>query len=46
MSNAKKILITGISGLIGQIVYQDLKNDFDITGLSRRELKGIKYFFV
>tara|TARA_B100001750_G_C15507204_1_gene601230 strand:+ start:957 stop:1730 length:774 start_codon:yes stop_codon:yes gene_type:complete len=44
MSNAKKILITGISGLIGQIAYQDLKNDFDITGLSRRELKGIKYF--
>jgi nucleoside-diphosphate-sugar epimerase len=31
---AQKVLITGITGLIGGIVYDNLKNDYEVSGLS------------
>jgi len=40
----KRILITGMSGLIGQIVYNNLKNnsDYHLTALNRSKLKDVK----
>ena len=41
----KRILITGMSGLIGQIVYNNLKNNsgYHLTALNRSKLKDVKY---
>ena len=39
-----KVLITGITGLIGGIAFEDLKNDHEITGLARRPMEGIRHF--
>lgn len=44
MSSRKRVLITGITGLIGQIVYDDLKRDYEITGLARRPFPGVRHF--
>jgi len=40
----KRILITGMSGLIGQLVYNNLKNnsDYQLTALNRSKLKDVK----
>lgn len=40
----RKVLITGITGLIGGIVYNDLKDDYEITGLARRPMEGVRHF--
>ena len=39
----KKILVTGMSGLIGQLVYNDLKNNpnYQLTALNRSKLKEV-----
>jgi len=41
---AQKVLITGITGLIGGIVHNDLKNDYEVSGLSRRKIDGLRSF--
>ncbi len=38
----KKILIAGITGLIGKKLYRELKNQFDIYGLVRNKEKALK----
>lgn len=38
----KKILIAGITGLIGKKLYHELKNQFDIYGLVRNKEKALK----
>jgi len=40
----KRILITGMSGLIGQLVYNHLKNNskYELTGLNRTNLPKVK----
>lgn len=40
----KKILIAGITGLIGKKLYHELKNQFDIYGLVRNKEKALKNF--
>jgi len=44
MPRHKKVLITGVTGLIGGIVLNDLKDEYEITGLARRPMEGIKHF--
>ncbi len=44
MPAKKRVLITGITGLIGQIVYNDLKRDHEISGLARRPMEGVRHF--
>ena len=44
MKKFENILITGITGLIGGIVFNDLKKDYQITGLSRRKMDAVKHF--
>jgi len=44
MPAKKRVLITGITGLIGQIVYNDLKRDYEISGLARRPMEGVRHF--
>jgi nucleoside-diphosphate-sugar epimerase len=43
----QKVLITGITGLIGGIVYDNLKNDYEVSGLSRRKMErtGLRSFY-
>ena len=41
---AQRVLITGISGLIGGILYKDLKDEYEVTGLSRRRMDGSRSF--
>jgi len=43
----QKVLITGITGLIGGIVYDNLKNDYEVCGLSRRKMErtGLRSFY-
>jgi len=44
---AQRVLITGITGLIGGIVYDSLKNDCEVSGLSRRKMEraGLRSFY-
>ena len=44
MAYHKKVLITGVTGLIGGIVFNDLKNDYELTGLARRPMEGLCHF--
>ena len=37
----KKILITGMSGLIGQVVASRLKSTYELSALNRRFVEGI-----
>ena len=43
MSARPKVLVTGASGLIGQLVITRLGDRYDFSGLSRRPLTGIPY---
>lgn len=43
MSAKPKVLVTGASGLIGQLVITRLGDRYDFSGLSRRPLEGIPY---
>ncbi len=38
----KKILVTGMSGLIGGIVHKQLKDDYELTALNRRPVEGVR----
>ena len=40
----EKILITGMSGLIGQVVANRLKSTYDLSALNRRLIKGVKCY--
>lgn len=44
MANLRKVLITGVTGLIGDVIYRDLREDYEITGLARRPFEGVKHF--
>ena len=44
MQQHNKVLITGVTGLIGQIVLNELKGDYDLTGLARRSMEDIRHF--
>lgn len=44
MADYKRVLITGVTGLIGGIVLDDLKEDYEITGLARRPMEGVRHF--
>ncbi|MEM7532150.1 MAG: NAD(P)-dependent oxidoreductase [Chloroflexota bacterium] len=37
----KKVLITGLSGLIGGAAYKELADTYDVSGLNRSEVAGI-----
>lgn len=43
MSTKPKVLVTGASGLIGQLVINRLGDRYEFSGLSRRPLDGIPY---
>ncbi|MEQ1768937.1 MAG: NAD(P)-dependent oxidoreductase [Devosia sp.] len=43
MSARPKVLVTGASGLIGQLVISRLGDRYEFSGLSRRPLNGISY---
>ena len=43
MSAKPKVLVTGASGLIGQLVIDRLSDRYDFSGLSRRPLSGVPY---
>lgn len=43
MTAKPKVLVTGASGLIGQLVINRLRDRYDFSGLSRRPLEGIPY---
>lgn len=43
MTVKPKVLVTGASGLIGQLVINRLGDRYDFSGLSRRPLDGIPY---
>lgn len=43
MSPEPKVLVTGASGLIGQLVITSLSDRYTFSGLSRRPLEGIPY---
>ena len=38
---AKRILVTGVSGLIGGLVGRDLARDYDVRALNRRPVEGM-----
>jgi len=40
----KRVLITGITGLIGGVLSSDLSRDYEVTGLARREMTGLRSF--
>ena len=44
MKKFENILITGITGLIGKIVFNDLKKDYPITGLSLEKMDTVNHF--
>lgn len=44
MAHHNKVLITGVTGLIGGIVFNDLKDDYELTGLARRPMEGLRHF--
>jgi nucleoside-diphosphate-sugar epimerase len=43
MADKPKVLITGASGLIGQLVLRDLSDRYSFSGLSRRPVAGIPH---
>src|SRR3569833_507786 len=43
MADRPKVLITGVSGLIGGLVLRDLSDKYEFSGLSRRPAAGIKH---
>lgn len=43
MANRPKVLITGVSGLIGGLVLRDLSDKYEFSGLSRRPVWGIPH---
>ena len=43
MANRPKVLITGVSGLIGGLVLRDLSEKYEFSGLSRRPVAGIPH---
>jgi nucleoside-diphosphate-sugar epimerase len=43
MANRPKVLITGVSGLIGGLVLRDLSGKYEFSGLSRRPVPGIAH---
>jgi nucleoside-diphosphate-sugar epimerase len=44
MAGVKRVLITGITGLIGGVILSDLRRDHEVTGLARRPMEGIPHF--
>lgn len=40
---ARNVLVTGMSGLIGQIAVRELGNKYSLTGLGRREFSGTNW---
>jgi nucleoside-diphosphate-sugar epimerase len=42
LADKKKVLITGASGLVGGLVIEHLGDKYDISGLARRPVAGIK----
>ncbi len=44
MAGFNKVLITGVTGRIGRIALDDLKDDYEITGFARRPMDGIRHF--
>jgi len=44
MAHYSKVLITGVTGLIGGVVFNDLKGDYEISGLARRPMAGLRHF--
>ncbi len=40
--NQARILVTGSSGFIGSAIFNNLKSDFQVTGLSRKSEAGLK----
>lgn len=40
--NQPKVLVTGMSGLIGGIVYKKLRGCYQLSGLNRRPIEGVK----
>ena len=40
--NQVRILVTGSSGFIGSAIFNNLKSDFQVTGLSRKSEAGLK----
>jgi len=43
MADRPKVLITGVSGLIGGLVLRDLAGKYEFSGLSRRAVAGIPH---
>ncbi len=43
MTDKKKVLVTGASGMIGQLVIKRLGDRYDFSGLSRRPVEGIAH---
>ena len=37
----KKVLITGITGLVGSVLKEGLKSEFDVTGIDLRDSKDV-----
>ena len=44
MAGVKRVLITGVTGLIGGVILADLRRDHEVTGLARRPMEGIRHF--
>lgn len=44
MARHNKVLITGVTGLIGGIALNDLKDEYEVTGLARRPMEGLRHF--
>ncbi len=44
MAGVKKVLITGVTGLIGGVILADLRRDHQVTGIARRYKEGIRHF--
>lgn len=44
MPKYNKVLITGVTGLIGRIVLDELKGDYELTGLARRPMEDVRHF--
>jgi nucleoside-diphosphate-sugar epimerase len=44
MAGVKRVLITGVTGLIGGVILADLRRDHEVTGLARRPMEGTPHF--
>jgi nucleoside-diphosphate-sugar epimerase len=40
----RKVLITGVTGLIGGIAFRELGKDYELSGLARRPMEGLRHF--